>query len=101
MNKTSAWIRPTGNRQASGRRWAMVTKPGGAGACSRCDHWALGSDLPFTFAALLGMLNLSSMLMKNAIVLADSRIGERKVRFITLCIRRGGRFSRKVTKIAP
>jgi len=31
----------------------------------------LGSGLPFTFTALLGVLSLSGMLMKNAIVLVD------------------------------
>jgi multidrug efflux pump subunit AcrB len=44
----------------------------------------LGSGLPFGFMALLGLLSLSGMLMKNAIVLVDeidTQIGEGKERF--------------------
>ena len=42
----------------------------------------LGTGLPFTFTALLGLLSLSGMLMKNAIVLVDEidlQIDEGKV----------------------
>ncbi|MBR2514947.1 MAG: efflux RND transporter permease subunit [Halomonas sp.] len=45
------------------------------------------SGLPFSFTALLGMLSLSGMLMKNAIVLVDEidgQINEGKARFTAL-----------------
>ena len=44
----------------------------------------LGTGLPFSFTALLGLLSLSGMLMKNAIVLVDeidAQIAEGKERF--------------------
>lgn len=47
----------------------------------------LVSGLPFSFTALLGMLSLSGMLMKNAIVLVDEidgQINEGKARFTAL-----------------
>lgn len=47
----------------------------------------LVSGLPFSFTALLGMLSLSGMLMKNAIVLVDEidgQINEGKARFSAL-----------------
>ncbi|WP_447928676.1 efflux RND transporter permease subunit [Vreelandella sp. EE27] len=47
----------------------------------------LVTGLPFSFTALLGMLSLSGMLMKNAIVLVDEidgQIGEGKARFTAL-----------------
>ncbi|UYG01230.1 hypothetical protein [Halomonas sp. GD1P12] len=76
----------------------MVTKPEGAGACSRHDPRGLDRGLPFTFNALLGMLNLSSMLMKNAHGLANSLGCERQVRFTALFIDRAGALVGKLPK---